>query len=142
MLQFVPSARLAGSRNWTTPSVELLRSILPRYGDNHALDFLTISPQRHGDMIKWRHARWGESCEASAERDSSSRAREQAPCCSTCADRADRAKTPANAGGGEHAATVFDSAQHSRRRRSRALYPSARRYAGGGETRTSGEDGR
>ncbi|TYZ69506.1 hypothetical protein PybrP1_003972, partial [[Pythium] brassicae (nom. inval.)] len=36
--------------------VELLRSILPRYGGNHALDFLTISPQRHGDMIKWRHA--------------------------------------------------------------------------------------
>ncbi|KAF1326586.1 putative Pollike protein, partial [Globisporangium splendens] len=54
-MQFVAQARASSGRWWTTASTELLRSILPRYSGSHALDLLTISPQRHGEMIKWRH---------------------------------------------------------------------------------------
>ncbi|KAF1331473.1 putative Pollike protein, partial [Globisporangium splendens] len=54
-MQFVAQARASSGRWWTTASTELLRSILPRYSGSHALDLLTISPQRHGEMIKCRH---------------------------------------------------------------------------------------
>ena len=40
-------------RSWTTPSAELLKAVLPRFGLRTALDFLTVSPLRHGKMIKW-----------------------------------------------------------------------------------------
>ncbi|POM74930.1 Pollike protein putative, partial [Phytophthora palmivora] len=55
MMQFVAQAQETTGRWWTTASTELLRSILPRYSKCHALDLLTMSPQRHGEMIKWRH---------------------------------------------------------------------------------------
>ena len=64
LLQFIRGASNARVRNWTTASTELLTSVLPRYGGRQTLDFLTISPLRHGDMIKWRltsawwHATW------------------------------------------------------------------------------------
>ncbi|KAF1331469.1 putative Pollike protein, partial [Globisporangium splendens] len=54
VLQFVNAANTTGDRNWTTVSTELLKLVLPRTGGCKALDFLTISPLRHGDMIKWR----------------------------------------------------------------------------------------
>ncbi|KAF1329066.1 putative Pollike protein, partial [Globisporangium splendens] len=53
LLQFMRAANNASARNWTTASVELLTSVLPRYGERQALDFLAISPLRHGDVIKW-----------------------------------------------------------------------------------------
>ena len=55
LLQFMHAARVTSERNWATASVELLASVLPRYGGRHALDFLTISPICHGELIKWRH---------------------------------------------------------------------------------------
>lgn len=55
LLQFIRAATAQGERNWTTASAELLKLVLPRAGGIHALDFLTISPLRHGDMIKWSH---------------------------------------------------------------------------------------
>ncbi|KAG2956765.1 hypothetical protein PC119_g27563, partial [Phytophthora cactorum] len=54
VLQFMTAAKDANVRNWTTASTELLKLVLPRTGGSNALDFLTISPLRHGDMIKWR----------------------------------------------------------------------------------------
>ena len=56
LLQFIHAAGDARVRNWSTASTELLSSMLPRYARCHALDFLVISPLRHGDMIAWRHA--------------------------------------------------------------------------------------
>ncbi|KAL7678497.1 hypothetical protein Plhal304r1_c103g0175431 [Plasmopara halstedii] len=44
----------AGVRNWTTASTELLKLVLSHTGRCNALDFLTISPLRHGDLLKWR----------------------------------------------------------------------------------------
>jgi hypothetical protein len=54
LLQFMRAASDASVRNWTTASTELLKLVLPRTGGCNALDFLTVSPLRHGDMIKWR----------------------------------------------------------------------------------------
>ena len=54
LLQFMSAASAVGVRNWTTASCELLKLVLPRTGGSRALDFLSISPLRHGDMIKWR----------------------------------------------------------------------------------------
>jgi exonuclease III len=54
LLQFMSAARVTGVRDWTTASCELLKLVLPRTGDSNALDFLSISPLRHGDLIKWR----------------------------------------------------------------------------------------
>jgi hypothetical protein len=56
LLQFMNAASDARVRNWTTASIQLLKLVLPRAGGTHALDFLVISPLRHGDMIKWRVA--------------------------------------------------------------------------------------
>ena len=47
LLQFLRVATDVNVLNWTTASVELLTSVLPRYGGQHALDFLVISPLRH-----------------------------------------------------------------------------------------------
>lgn len=59
LMHFVAQARASTGRWWTTASTELLRSILPRYSKCHALDLLTISPQRHGEMINWsRTSTW------------------------------------------------------------------------------------
>ncbi|KAF1318193.1 putative Pollike protein, partial [Globisporangium splendens] len=55
VLQFMRAATADGVRNWTTASTELLKLVLPRTGGCNALDFLVISPLRHGDMIQWRH---------------------------------------------------------------------------------------
>ena len=44
------------TRNWTTASSELLRQLLPCTYRSSVLDFLTISPLRHGKMILWRLA--------------------------------------------------------------------------------------
>ncbi|KAF1327933.1 putative Pollike protein, partial [Globisporangium splendens] len=54
VLQFMRAATADGVRNWTAASTELLKLVLPRTGGCNALDFLVISPLRHGDMIKWR----------------------------------------------------------------------------------------
>ncbi|KAF1315212.1 putative Pollike protein, partial [Globisporangium splendens] len=54
VLQFMRAVTADGVRNWTTASTELLKLVLPRTGGCNALDFLTISPLRHGDMIKWK----------------------------------------------------------------------------------------
>jgi hypothetical protein len=54
VLQFMRAATADDVRNWTTASTELLKLVLPRTGGCNALDFLVISPLRHGDMIKWR----------------------------------------------------------------------------------------
>ncbi|KAG3002140.1 hypothetical protein PC121_g25602, partial [Phytophthora cactorum] len=54
VLQFMTAAKDANVRNWTTASTELLKLVLPRTGGSNALDFPTISPLCHGDMIKWR----------------------------------------------------------------------------------------
>uniref|UniRef100_A0AAV1VNP9 Reverse transcriptase domain-containing protein n=1 Tax=Peronospora matthiolae TaxID=2874970 RepID=A0AAV1VNP9_9STRA len=54
LLQFITAATAKGERNWTTSGSEVLMLILPRTGNRHALDFLTISPLRHGEMINWR----------------------------------------------------------------------------------------
>ncbi|KAL7684742.1 hypothetical protein Plhal304r1_c034g0106931 [Plasmopara halstedii] len=43
----------ASVRNWTTASTELLKLVLSRTGRCNALDLLTISPLRHGDLLKW-----------------------------------------------------------------------------------------
>jgi hypothetical protein len=53
LLQFMRLASKPDERNWTTPSAELLTAVLPRVGRRSALDFLTVSPLRHGTMIKW-----------------------------------------------------------------------------------------
>ncbi|KAF1315557.1 putative Pollike protein, partial [Globisporangium splendens] len=53
LLQFMRSASKSDERSWTTPSAELLTAVLPRVGRRTALDFLTVSPLRHGTMIKW-----------------------------------------------------------------------------------------
>lgn len=53
LLQFVRSASTPDERSWTSPSAELLKAVLPRVGRRTALDFLTLSPLRHGKMIKW-----------------------------------------------------------------------------------------
>ncbi|KAF1318181.1 putative Pollike protein, partial [Globisporangium splendens] len=54
MLQFVRAATTPEERNWTTASCEVLKSVLPPIGRCRALDFLTVSPLRHGSMIKWQ----------------------------------------------------------------------------------------
>ncbi|KAF1775018.1 hypothetical protein GQ600_23617 [Phytophthora cactorum] len=46
VLQFMTAAKDANHR--------AVKLVLPRTGGSNALDFLTISPLRHGDMIKWR----------------------------------------------------------------------------------------
>ncbi|KAF1328542.1 putative Pollike protein, partial [Globisporangium splendens] len=53
LLQFMRTASKPDERSWTTPSAELLTAVLPRVGRRTALDFLTVSPLRHGTMIKW-----------------------------------------------------------------------------------------
>ncbi|KAL8024079.1 putative reverse transcriptase domain, Endonuclease/exonuclease/phosphatase superfamily [Plasmopara halstedii] len=53
LLQFMRAASDASVRNWTTASTELLKLVLPRTGRCNALDLLTISPLRHGDLLKW-----------------------------------------------------------------------------------------
>lgn len=53
LLQFIRAAANATARNWTTSCVELLTSILPRYGKLHALDLLVRFQLRHGAMITW-----------------------------------------------------------------------------------------
>ncbi|KAF1331450.1 putative Pollike protein, partial [Globisporangium splendens] len=54
VLQFMRAVTADGVLNWTTASTELLKLVLPRTGGCNALDFLTISPLRHGDMIQWK----------------------------------------------------------------------------------------
>ncbi|KAF1327226.1 putative Pollike protein, partial [Globisporangium splendens] len=54
LLQFVRTATTPEERNWTTASCEMLKSVLPPVGRCRALDFLTVSPLRHGSMIKWQ----------------------------------------------------------------------------------------
>ncbi|KAF1331476.1 putative Pollike protein, partial [Globisporangium splendens] len=54
VLQFMRAATADGVWNWTAASTELLKLVLPRTGGCNALDFLVISPLRHGEMIKWR----------------------------------------------------------------------------------------
>ncbi|KAF1327938.1 putative Pollike protein, partial [Globisporangium splendens] len=54
LLQFVRAATTPEERNWTTASCEMLKSVLPPVGRCRALDFLTVSPLRHGSMIKWQ----------------------------------------------------------------------------------------
>ncbi|KAF1327222.1 putative Pollike protein, partial [Globisporangium splendens] len=54
LLQFVRTATTPEERNWTTASCEVLKSVLPPVGRCRALDFLTVSPLRHGSMIKWQ----------------------------------------------------------------------------------------
>uniref|UniRef100_A0AAV1T7U9 Uncharacterized protein n=1 Tax=Peronospora matthiolae TaxID=2874970 RepID=A0AAV1T7U9_9STRA len=54
LLQFITAATAKGERNWTTSGSEVLMLILPHTGNRHALDFLTISLLRHGEMINWR----------------------------------------------------------------------------------------
>ena len=54
LLQFISAAREEDTLNWTTASCELLKLVLPQTGNSSALDFLSISPFRHGDLIKWR----------------------------------------------------------------------------------------
>ncbi|KAL7689852.1 hypothetical protein Plhal304r1_c014g0052591 [Plasmopara halstedii] len=56
LLRFMRPASKTSERNWTTAGVELLVSILPQYGKRNALDFLTISPLRHGELIQWNVA--------------------------------------------------------------------------------------
>ncbi|KAF1321906.1 hypothetical protein FI667_g11648, partial [Globisporangium splendens] len=53
LLQFMRTASKPDERSWTTPSAEMLTAVLPRVGRRTALDFLTVSPLRHGMMIKW-----------------------------------------------------------------------------------------
>ncbi|KAF1331678.1 putative Pollike protein, partial [Globisporangium splendens] len=53
LLQFMRAASKPDERSWATPSAELLTAVLPRVGRRTALDFLTVSPLRHGTMIKW-----------------------------------------------------------------------------------------
>ncbi|KAF1321893.1 putative Pollike protein, partial [Globisporangium splendens] len=53
LLQFMRAVSKPDERSWTTPSAELLTAVLPRVGRRTALDFLTVSPLRHGTMIKW-----------------------------------------------------------------------------------------
>ncbi|KAF1329068.1 putative Pollike protein, partial [Globisporangium splendens] len=53
LLQFMRPASKPDERSWTTPSAELLTAVLPQVGRRTALDFLTMSPLRHGTMIKW-----------------------------------------------------------------------------------------
>ena len=64
LLQFIRAATNASARNWTTAGIELLTSILPRYGKRQALDLLVISPLRHGAVIKWGVAStwWKATC--------------------------------------------------------------------------------
>ena len=52
LLQFLASAS-SSTGNWTTAGTELLREALPRGGPHQSLDFLWISPWRHGDAIAW-----------------------------------------------------------------------------------------
>ncbi|KAF1320325.1 putative Pollike protein, partial [Globisporangium splendens] len=54
LLQFVRAATTPEERNWTTASCEVVKSVLPPVGRCRALDFLTVSPLRHGSMIKWQ----------------------------------------------------------------------------------------
>uniref|UniRef100_M4BY84 Uncharacterized protein n=1 Tax=Hyaloperonospora arabidopsidis (strain Emoy2) TaxID=559515 RepID=M4BY84_HYAAE len=56
LLQLVRGLESPSVRDWTTASSELLLRFIPPTGRRHALDFLTIAPLRHGDMIKWRLA--------------------------------------------------------------------------------------
>lgn len=59
LLQFMSAAGQLCQRDWTTAGAELLTSGLPRYGGRTALDFLTISPLRHGELITLsRDATW------------------------------------------------------------------------------------
>lgn len=53
LLQFMSAASKPEELSWTTPSTELLTAVMPRVGRRSALDFLTMSPLRHGKMIKW-----------------------------------------------------------------------------------------
>ena len=51
LLQFTRDARVMDMRNWTTAGFALLQLLLPHTGGRNALDFLTISSFRHGEMI-------------------------------------------------------------------------------------------
>ncbi|KAF1336049.1 putative Pollike protein, partial [Globisporangium splendens] len=52
LLQFV-AASTSTTRNWTTPGRSLLSLALPHWGPWQPLDFPTISPLRHGALLKW-----------------------------------------------------------------------------------------
>ncbi|KAF1316448.1 putative Pollike protein, partial [Globisporangium splendens] len=52
LLQFV-AASASTTRNWTTAGRSLLSLALPDWGPWQPLDFLTISPLRHGALLKW-----------------------------------------------------------------------------------------
>jgi hypothetical protein len=52
LLQFV-AASTSTTRNWTTTGRSLLSLALPDWGPWQPLDFLTISPLRHGALLKW-----------------------------------------------------------------------------------------
>ena len=56
LLQFIHGLSVTTVRNWTTAGSELLALVIPHTGRRTALDFLTISPLRHGTMIDWRMA--------------------------------------------------------------------------------------
>lgn len=53
LLQFISAATTTHIRNWTTASSELLKLLLPCTDRSSALDFLSISPLRHGKLIRW-----------------------------------------------------------------------------------------
>lgn len=53
LLQFNRAATHAAARGWKASCVDLLISILSRYGKRHALDFFVISLLRHGAIITW-----------------------------------------------------------------------------------------
>ena len=53
LLQFLPGFCNPAVRGWTSASSELLQLMIPPAGQSTALDFLTMSPYRHGTMIRW-----------------------------------------------------------------------------------------
>uniref|UniRef100_A0AAV1UCY8 Reverse transcriptase domain-containing protein n=1 Tax=Peronospora matthiolae TaxID=2874970 RepID=A0AAV1UCY8_9STRA len=53
LLHLIRGLETPSVRDWTTASSELTLTLIPSAGRRHALDFLTISPLRHGDIIKW-----------------------------------------------------------------------------------------
>ncbi|KAL7997747.1 hypothetical protein Plhal703r1_c32g0124191 [Plasmopara halstedii] len=63
MHQFIAKTQ-ASECNWTTPGVILTKLIMPNFGPWRSLDILTVSPYRHGTMMRW-HAMsewWKQSC--------------------------------------------------------------------------------
>ncbi|KAL7994082.1 hypothetical protein Plhal703r1_c57g0162771 [Plasmopara halstedii] len=52
LLQFIALSTSA-QRNWTTPGIAVLSLVLPPWGPWQSLDFLAVSPMRHGALLRW-----------------------------------------------------------------------------------------